>query len=113
MPALVEVQSTSGTVYFEGEFSEAALQEIAFADKAGDVIKSAGTQLSRVASTIRGCTRDLLDTFDDLATDKRDGGSFTSAEIEIGIKITAEGNVYVAKGTAEANLTVTLTWDFA
>ena len=112
MPALVEVTSTSGTVLFEGEFSDAALREIAVEDKVADVVKSTGARLSNMASTIRNCTKDLLETFDDLATDQRAGGSFKSAVVELGIKVTAEGNVIVAKGSAEGNLKVTLSWDF-
>jgi hypothetical protein len=113
MPALVEIQSTTGTVLFEGEFSEAALRQIAVEDKVDDVVKTTGARLSTLATTIRNCTRDLLDTFDDLATEKRSGGAFSSAIVELGIKVTAEGNVIVAKGSAEGNLKVTLSWDFA
>jgi hypothetical protein len=113
MPALVKVASRTGDVLFEGEFSEAALQEIAIRDKVDDVVKEAGTRLSSIAATVRQCTADLLDTFDDLAKDKRDGGSFSSAEIELGISVTGEGNVVVARGSAKANLKVTLCWDFS
>ncbi len=36
----------------------------------------------------------------------------TSAEIEFGIKVSSEGNVYVAKATGAANITVKLKWEF-
>jgi Trypsin-co-occurring domain 1 len=113
MPALVQVESSSGTVLFEGEFSPAALEEIAISDKVEDVVKSAGTQLSSLAATIRQCATDLIDAFDDLTTGKRAGGSFSEAEIELGVSVTGEGNWIVARGSAEANLKVRLCWDFS
>jgi hypothetical protein len=112
MPALVEVESSTGTVLFEGTFSEAALEEIAFQDRVDDVIRAAQTNVQTVAVTIHRCATDLRDALDDLATGQRHGGSFSSAEIELGIAVTGEGNVVVAKGSAEANLKVTLTWNF-
>jgi predicted TIM-barrel enzyme len=113
VPALVKVDSSGGTVLFEGEFSEAALEEIAIRDKVEDVVKSAGTHLSSFATTIRECATDLLGAFDDLATGKRAGGSLSHAEIELGVSVTGEGNVIVARGSAEANLKVKLRWDFS
>jgi hypothetical protein len=113
VPALVELQSEHGAVLFEGEFSEAALEQIAADDKIGDQIKKTGTSLSALSGTIRESTQGLLDVFDDLGKDERGGGSFSTAVIELGVKVTAEGNIVVAKGTVEANVTVTLTWDFS
>jgi hypothetical protein len=112
LPALVQVESSGGTVLFEGEFSEAALEEIAVRDKVEDVIESASTHLSSFATTIRECATDLLDAFDDLTTGKRAGGSLSHAEIELGVSVTGGGNVVVARGSAEANIKVKLSWDF-
>lgn len=113
LPALVQIESSSGQLLFEGDASEVVLQEMAVGDKVRDVISTTGAKVVEVGTTIRGCTRDLLTVFDDLATDKRNGGSFSSAVIELGVKVTAEGNVVVAKGSVEANLKVTLNWDFS
>jgi hypothetical protein len=113
MPALVELQSTEGPVLFEGEFSEAALQEIAIRDKVEDVIKAAGTSVSTLATVVRRCATDLLAAFDHLATSERSGGSFSQAVIELGVTVSGEGNIIVARGSGEANLKVTLTWNFA
>jgi hypothetical protein len=55
----------------------------------------------------------LLTAFDDLNTGKRAGGSFSNAVIELGVSVSGEGNVIVARGSAQANLKVTLTWDFS
>lgn len=113
MPALVRVESSGETVLFEGEFSPAALEEIAIQDKVEDVIKSTATSLSSLGATIRQCAADLMTAFDDLTTDQRAGGSFSQAVIELGVSVTGEGNVIVARGSAEANLKVTLSWDFS
>lgn len=113
MAALVQLQSGDGAVLFEGSFTEAALEEIAVQDKVQDIIKVAGTGMSQLAATIRNCAKDLVTAFDSLSTVKEAGGSFSSAEIELGIGITAEGNCMVARGSAEANLKVTMTWDFS
>jgi hypothetical protein len=114
VPALVQVESSSGqAVLFEGEFSQAALEEIAIQDKVEDVVKTTATSLSSLAATIHQCAADLLMAFDDLTTDKRAGGSFSQAVIELGVSVTGEGNVIVARGSAEANLKVTLSWDFS
>jgi hypothetical protein len=113
LPALVKVESSGGQVLFEGDASELVLQEMAVGDKVRDVINTTSARVADVGATIRACTHDLVTVFDDLATDKRDGGSFSSAVIELGVKVTAEGNVVVAKGSVEANLKVTLNWDFS
>jgi hypothetical protein len=97
---------------FEGDASEVVLREMAVGDRVKDVVTATQAKVADVGATISACTRDLLTVFDDLATDKRDGGSFSSAVIELGVKITAEGNVVVAKGSVEGNLKVTLNWDF-
>lgn len=68
MPALVQLESTDGAVLFEGEFSEAALHEIAIQDKVEDIVKATGTSLSALAATVRRCATDLLAAFDDLTT---------------------------------------------
>lgn len=115
MPALVGVRTgdaDDGVVLFEGEFSEAALEEIAIADRIQDVVAATRTSVSTVAATIRSCASGLIAAFDDLATPSRSGGSLSQAVIELGVSVTGEGNVIVAKGSAEANLKVTLTWEF-
>jgi hypothetical protein len=113
MPALVKVEGIDGPVLFEGQLSDAALHEIAIQDKIEDVINTADTSLSTVAATVRRCATGLLDAFDDLTSGQRSGGSFSEAVIELGVTVTGEGNVIVARGSAEANLKVTLTWTFA
>jgi hypothetical protein len=112
MAALVQVKDSDGVVLFAGDFSEAALTEIAVQDRVDDVVSAATATMQSVASTVRRCAAGLREAFNDLTTDKRAGGSFSTAEVEFGVVITAEGNVVVAKGSVEANLKVNLTWNF-
>lgn len=113
MPALIRIESSNGQVFFEGEATPTTVREMGVGDKIKDVVTETRTRVADVGTTIRGCTQDLLAVFDDLATDKRDGGSFRSAVIELGVKVTAQGNVVVAKGSVEANLKVILNWEFS
>ena len=112
MAALVQVESSDGVLLFAGDFSEAALTEIAVQDRVDDVVSAASATMQSVATTVRRCATDLREAFNDLTTDKRAGGSFSTAEVEFGVVITAEGNVVVAKGSVEANLKVKLAWNF-
>lgn len=112
MAALVQVESSDGAVLFAGEFSEAALVEIGVQDRVDDIVSTTTTTMQSVAATVRRCGSDLREAFNDLTTDKRAGGSFSAAEVEFGVVITAEGNVVVAKGSVAANLKVKLTWSF-
>ena len=54
----------------------------------------------------------MLGAFDDLKT-RRGAGGLSEAVVELGVAVTGEGNVFVVKGSAEANLKVTLTWNFS
>lgn len=112
MAVIVKVSGADGDLLFEAEPTAADLTEIGLFDKAKDVVKEAGTSYEAVTSTLRRCTEEVLSTIDAITAVKSAGGSLSTAELEIGVKITAAGNVIVAKGTAEANLKVVLTWDF-
>jgi len=106
------VTTPDGVVLFEGQFSEAGLVEIGFDDKVEDIIATAGSSASALAAAIRGCADSLLGAFDDL-TKSNGAGGLSEAVVELGVAVTGEGNVFVVKGSAEANLKVTLTWNFS
>ena len=112
MAALVGVTTPDGVVLFEGEFSEAGLMEIGFDDKVEDVIAATRSSATALAAAIRSCADSLLGAFDDLKT-RRGAGGLSEAVVELGVAVTGEGNVFVVKGSAEANLKVTLTWNFS
>lgn len=112
MPALVGVSTDEGVVLFEGEFSEASLEEIGVQDKVEDFVAATRASASAVAAAIRGCATSLLATFDGLATPRESGGSLSQAVVELGVSVSGEGNIIVVRGSTEANLKVTLTWDF-
>jgi uncharacterized protein with ATP-grasp and redox domains len=113
MAVLVKLESSSGQVLFEAEPTAEDLEEIGIRETAGDLIKSAQTASGAVAETVKRCTREFLDAVKELTTDKQSGGTISAAEMEFGIKVTGEANVIVAKGTAEANIKIVLTWDFS
>lgn len=104
MPNQVAMKAEEGDIWIEAEFSQAELQEIGVMDKA---LKRIGVK--SLAETIRKCSADLAVIFDEQHPISK---SMTSAEIEFGIKVSGEGNVYVAKATGEANITVKLKWEF-
>ena len=112
MAALVQVESASGPVLFEGAFSDEALESISVDDGVDDTIRPTSASVASVAATIRRCASELSIALNDLTTGQDDGGSFKSAEIELGIAVTGEGNVIVAKGSADANLKLKLSWNF-
>lgn len=112
MPALVEVAAGDGMVLFEGEFSEAGLEQIGIRDRIDDVVAATRASAATVADTVRNCAAFLVPAFDDLATARRSGGSLKQAVVEFGVSVTGEGNVMVVKVSAAANLKITMTWDF-
>jgi hypothetical protein len=116
MPALVEVTAGEGVVLFQGEFSDSGqreLEEIAIKDKVQDVVSTTRASAAMVADTVQNCAATLIAAFDNLAARQGEGGSLSEAVVELGVSVTGEGNVIVMKGSADANLKVTLTWQFS
>jgi hypothetical protein len=112
MAVVVRVSAPDGDVLFETDPTPADLTEMGLSDRAKDLVKEAATTYESIGSMVRRCTEGLLSVLDELTTQEQHGGSLASAQLEIGVKVTGEGNVIVAKGTAEANLTISLSWDF-
>ena len=110
--ALVQIESATGPVLFEGAFSDEALENLTIDERVDDTIRPTSATVASVASTIRRCASELSIALNDLTSAQGNGGAFTSAEIELGIAVTGEGNVIVAKGSADANLKLTLSWVF-
>lgn len=112
MPALVTVSTDGGDVLFQGEISEGGLEEIGVQDRVDDVVRTTGTSMRALVDTIRNTTGGLVAAFDAVPTATASGGRLSSAVVELGLSVTGEGNIAIVKGTAEANIAVTLTWDF-
>ena len=113
MPVLVQVESSSGTLLFETDATTDQISEMSIGDKVTDkVLEKTDAAVTKIGDVIRGCTQDLLPVFDELSQRKREGGALATAVAELGLKVTGEGNVVVVKTTVEANVKVTLTWDF-
>jgi len=106
MPNLVAMKADDEVILVEAEFSQAKLEEIGVIDDALEKIEGS---FKSIAKTIKKCSTDLADTFNEQCSISK---SMRSAEIEFGVKVSAEGNVYIAKTGGEANFTVKLNWDF-
>ena len=127
MPALVVVESAesgnrSSRLLFEtgpadGDATAKGSSAVGVADWFKDTIFGKGEQghagsIGDLAA-IQSMADAVVDGFSGMATDKSDGGNFSTAEVSFGLKVSAEGNTFVTKVGTEANLTVTFTWDFA
>ncbi len=106
MPNLVAMKTEGGEILIEAEASEARLREISIKD---EVIEGIQSSFKSIAETIKKCSVDLAEIFDEQYPISK---SMKSAEIEFGVKVSGEGNIYVAKTTGEANITVKLNWEF-
>ena len=106
MPNLVAMKTDGGEILIEAEVSKARLEEIGVRE---EVIKQTQGSFKLIAETIKICSVHLAEIFDEQHSISK---SLKSAEIEFGVKVSGEGNIYVAKTTGEANITVKLNWEF-
>lgn len=106
MPNLVAMKTKGGEILIETEVSKAMMEEIGIKE---EVIKQIQGSFKLIAETIKKCSVDLAEVFDEQHTISK---SMKSAEIKFGVKVSGEGNIYVAKTTGEANITVKLNWEF-
>ncbi len=112
MAELVRVDDEHGAVLYEGDFNTSALREISADEKADDFVAAVEARASAITSTISSVVNSVRDSFDGMATDKKDGGALSGLEVEFGLKVSGSGNWFVAKAGAEVNLNVKVTWDF-
>lgn len=101
----------AGEVLFEGEFSDEEFEEIS-RRSAQDVMKVTRASLATVVQTITDAAAETNEALCQLASRKSEGGSLSQAVVELSVKASAEGNVVVAKSSAEGGIKVTFTWDF-
>lgn len=106
MPKLIAMKTKGGDILIEAEVSKARLEEIGVKE---EVIKQIQGSFKLIAETIKKCSIDVAEIFDEQHPISK---SMKSAEIEFGVKVSGEGNIYVAKSTGEANIKVKLNWDF-
>lgn len=100
------MKTEGGEILIEAEVSKSKLEEIGVKE---EVLKQVQGSFKLIAETIKRCSVDLADIFNEKNPISR---SMKSAEIEFGVKVSGEGNIYVAKTTGEANITVKLNWEF-
>jgi hypothetical protein len=106
MPNLVAMKTEGGEILIEAEVSEARLREISVKE---EVIKEIQGSFKSIAETIKRCSMEMVDIFDEQHPISK---SMKGAEIEFGVKVSGEGNVYLVKVIGEANITVKLNWEF-
>lgn len=110
MPNLVSMKTEEGKILIEAEVSKGQLEEIGVREGVRkEVIKELQSSFKSIAETIKICSADLAYVFDEQHPISK---SMKGAEIEFGVKVSGEGNVYVVKATGEANITVKLNWEF-
>lgn len=102
----------AGEVLFEGELTEEEFEEIS-RRSARDVMKVTKTSLATVVQTITDAAAETNEALAKMAFRKSEGGSLSQAVVELSVKASAEGNVIVAKSSAEGGIKVTFTWDFS
>jgi hypothetical protein len=106
MANLIAMKTEGRQILIEAEVSKAKLEEIGVKE---EIIKQIQGSFKSIAETIKICSQDLAEIFDEQRPISK---SLKGAEIEFGIKVSGEGNVYVVKTTGEANISVKLNWEF-
>ena len=91
-------------VEVEGEMPISPIRDASVGEEIDKAIKS----LQQVSSTIKGYCAAAIQTFEDMG----EGVCPDRAVIEFGVQLSAEGNAFVVKGSAQANLKVTVEWNF-
>lgn len=74
----------------------------------GEELDKAVKAFQEVSNTIKGYCAAVMQTFQDMGEHIRPD----KAVIEFGIQLSAQGNAFVVKGSAQANLKVTAEWRF-
>ena len=109
MAQLVRFEAEDGSfMWVETTVAERSGAEIGLvADESG--VAKAATRLEESLGSVKGSAVALLDVVDDL---KRRGGGVELSEVslELALSFGVEGGVVVAKGSAKAEASVTLTW---
>jgi hypothetical protein len=99
-PKLLEVSPAEGKDPISIEVTEVEGER-------GGVVQAGGGKISFEAmlGRIKPFCESIIDTFEEL-TKKPD-----SASAEFGLRVSAEGNLFIVKASGEATLKVTLTWN--
>jgi len=111
MASLIQVTTEETTFYFEAADSapvpgrSSAIVEASAEDVAERAVETADA----LTDSIRGFCARLVGSFDQLAQAARPA----RATVEFGLSVSAEGNVYVVKGSGEANIKITAEWEFS
>lgn len=110
MSELVRFEGNDGSfMWVEVSSVHARDSEIELVVDEGDGIKKATTALERSMGSVRGAAAALMATLPEII-DRDDRVELHVVSLEFGLSFGVEGGVIVAKGSARAEATVTLTW---
>ena len=79
-------------------------EEIEMISSGGDVIDKVNSSMGTIENILIQSVQPIINTYKTLSEDI----TISSAKIEVGIGFSAEGNIFIAKGNANANLKVKL-----
>lgn len=87
---------------FEVDRSEVADDLVLASPESGQVVAKANVTLDQALARLKPSLRKMIDVLKDLGPDE--------AEVEFGLKIGGESGVVIAKGTAEVNFVIRMSW---
>jgi hypothetical protein len=96
----IDASPSSGKIFVEVDAPQ--LQGMQPAAGPGDLLDKASGTLQDALALLKPLTRAVGAAVAEIGPHE--------VAIQLGVKITTEGNLVLVKGTAEANLTVTVTW---
>jgi hypothetical protein len=124
MTDLVVVDAGGRTILFEEDFGpspgvgrKGQTNDVAIRGWLKDTLRGGEdgeprAKLADISGTILTVRDAVVKALSGVATEQSGGGTFKTAEVSFGIKVSAEGNTFVAKVGAEANLNVKFVWEF-
>lgn len=107
MAKLLRLEDSTGNLLFEADVSDHQLEEIGVME---EVISSVSGSANALADAVKGCV-DILDPIFERASAA--SNELDAAEVEFGVSVSGEGNIYVVKLSGSANLKVKLNWKMA
>ena len=113
MAELVRVVDGVNEVLYEGDFSKSELREISTDERVGDYVSEIEARASSIVSAVESVVSSVRTSFDGMVTDEARGGVLSGCEVGFGLKVSGEGNWFVAKAGAEVNLNIKVSWDFS
>ena len=110
MTELIPVALNDGTtIYIEASVSAKVPQDLVIQEAASpeNAVERALDTAAKLDASIRSFCGRIIASFNQLSKEARP----KKATIKFGLSISAEGNVYVVKSTADANISISAEWE--